>query len=606
MIEQHRIISDVARAAYDYISKNDWTIVAVGKDKRPLGEWGVGGRNRYDYRNLEAVFDIDAPGIGIITGPSGIVIIDLDSAEAIRTWHETFGAPTTLVARTPRGRHLYFKAPPNTYIGPGTELLPGVDVRGGESYAVLPPSILHGEYAWASRHAIAELPANILDLIKEAKPKRKQAILEGGKFGSGQRNDMLASMAGSMRRSGFDHASISAALHETNKTRCEPPLPPEEVDGIAESISRYDEGTPDNLEEITRLRLRAATREPDEDPVLVERINFLDTRRLVNENPEPINWVWEDYLAPGTLNMLHGEGGLGKSFFALKLAEQILNREGGLVFDKKTRHGGVVILDGENAETQIHHRIHNTTISADARLHIASVSEPVLGYDEETHKLFDWISTRLEPLLVIIDSQRALWAGDEKEQAEAGTMLRRLAKNTEQYPYAILLLHHDNRGGDFAGSSDINAAISGARFHLTRTSKDDTTGRKLTMPKNRVGPEMPTKHFTLTIATLPSTLRHEISGISIEEGSSEILETARTLIPRVKMIIHNQPVTNEEIWSSLDWDHRDRKPIARKHRDTWNEIVDILSADGYEQVSGREIGLKDNDGRRRIWKRRDA
>ena len=92
--------------AFRLISEKNWTIVLVGQDKRPLGEWGVGGRNRYDYRNSENIYATTSPGIGVITGPSGLVIIDLDNDEAIKSWAREFGIPTTLTARTPRGRHL--------------------------------------------------------------------------------------------------------------------------------------------------------------------------------------------------------------------------------------------------------------------------------------------------------------------------------------------------------------------------------------------------------------------------------------------------------------------------------------------------------------------
>jgi hypothetical protein len=602
MTPTHTSATPQARAAFDYINQRNWTIVAVGRDKRPLGEWGVGGRNRYDYRNAEDVLLIDAPGIGVITGPSRLVIIDLDNEDAIRAWHDKFGTPTTRIARTPRGRHLYYEAPQNLYVGPGTEILPGVDVRGGESYAVLPPSTLHGEYAWANDQPIRELPEDVLELIHKAKPERKAKILSGEKFASGSRNDMLASMAGSMRRAGFDHPSISAALHETNKTRCDPPLPTSEVDGIAESICAYDAGTPTPTDHLVALRIEAATREPDEAPVLAERLRSLDTRTLVVDNPPVIDWVWEDYLAPGTLNMLHGEGGLGKSFFALKLAEQIVNHAGGELFGKQLAHGGVVILDGENAESQIHRRIHNTTIASDAPLSVFVVHDPILGYDEQSDLLMQHLADEHNPRLVIIDSQRALWAGDEKEQAEAGVMLRKFARGLEHLPFAVLLLHHDNRGGDFAGSSDINAAISGARIHLQRhRDKDQTQARRMTMPKNRIGPEMPAQEFVLSIDTHPRSLRHEVSGITIAKFESNAEATASDLIDQVLTMIHNQPPTPEEIWAALGWEYADRKPRAQEHRDVWDRLVIMLEHRNYKMTTKAQAGRGDGDGRQRVW-----
>jgi hypothetical protein len=266
-------------------------------------------------------------------------------------------------------------------------------------------------------------------------------------------------MAGSMRRAGFNHSSILAAILEENKIRCTPSLAIREVEAIADSVCRYELGTTTSLDPLTQLRAKAATREPDEAPVLAEHAQLLNTHTLVTTDPDPIDWVWEGFLAPGTLSMLHGEGGLGKSWLAMKIAEQMLTTAGRL-FDKPIHPGGVLILDGENAETQIHSRIHYTTIGPNADLAYYMVHNPILGLEEQTELYIKHLVDNHSPRVVIIDSQRALWAGDEKEQAEAGRMLRRFARWIEPLKAAFLFIHHDNRGGDYSGSSDINAAIT--------------------------------------------------------------------------------------------------------------------------------------------------
>lgn len=57
---------------------------------------------------------------------------------------------------------------------------------------------------------------------------------------SGERNNQLASLAGTMRRRGMGVDEILAALRETNRKRCQPPLPDREVAAIAKSIAKYD------------------------------------------------------------------------------------------------------------------------------------------------------------------------------------------------------------------------------------------------------------------------------------------------------------------------------------------------------------------------------
>jgi hypothetical protein len=57
---------------------------------------------------------------------------------------------------------------------------------------------------------------------------------------SGQRNATLARLAGAMRRVGMSQTEIAAALFQTNRDRCVPPLPAREVERIAASVARYE------------------------------------------------------------------------------------------------------------------------------------------------------------------------------------------------------------------------------------------------------------------------------------------------------------------------------------------------------------------------------
>jgi hypothetical protein len=63
---------------------------------------------------------------------------------------------------------------------------------------------------------------------------------EANPIPEGQRNATLARLGGNMRRVGMSQAEIAAALQQTNKDRCVPPLSPREVERIAASIARYE------------------------------------------------------------------------------------------------------------------------------------------------------------------------------------------------------------------------------------------------------------------------------------------------------------------------------------------------------------------------------
>ncbi|MDQ3539735.1 MAG: bifunctional DNA primase/polymerase [Chloroflexota bacterium] len=203
--------------------------------------------------------------IGVRTGAvSGVFVIDVDpegydSLAALASEHGAPGfCPDTWTVRTGRGgAHLYFWHPgPEERIKTSAGLLaPGLDVRGDGGYAILPPSrhANGNRYAWIDGFApghvpLAEPPPWLLRLVRTAAassprtgtpPFSREAVIE-----EGQRNGMLTSLAGSMRRRGFSEAAMVAALQIENEERCRPPLSETEIARIARSVVRYAPAPP--------------------------------------------------------------------------------------------------------------------------------------------------------------------------------------------------------------------------------------------------------------------------------------------------------------------------------------------------------------------------
>jgi putative DNA primase/helicase len=89
-----------------------------------------------------------ARNVGIVCGASGLVVIDVDSAEGEQTLERLVSGhqlPPTMVAKTRRGRHLYFEGE-----APAAKL-PGLDIKSGNGFVVAPPSVRvdGGRYEWA-------------------------------------------------------------------------------------------------------------------------------------------------------------------------------------------------------------------------------------------------------------------------------------------------------------------------------------------------------------------------------------------------------------------------------------------------------------------------
>src|SRR5215204_4039210 len=183
-------------------------------------------------------------GVGIVTGPvSGVLVLDVDAPEG-ETELTKYGHPATPLARTPSGgMHLYFKHP-EQHVRTRIRVAPGLDVKASGGYVVAPPSV--GEngrpYEWIISPEEAELadpPEWLMRLLERERAKGPAAPV-GLRIPPGKRNDVLASLAGSMRRRGMGEGEILAALQVTNEQRCQPPLEGEEVEKIAGSVARYE------------------------------------------------------------------------------------------------------------------------------------------------------------------------------------------------------------------------------------------------------------------------------------------------------------------------------------------------------------------------------
>jgi len=184
-------------------------------------------------------------GVGIVTGPvSGILVLDVDGSEGQQELKK-HGHPVTPMVRTASGGlHLYFKHP-DKEVRTGIRVAPGLDVKANGGFVVAPPSIgPTGEaYTWIvdpDEAEPAEVPDWLMRIIERPRHREGASRPVGEQIPSGQRNEELTSLAGTMRRRGMDAAEILAALKATNERRCQPPLELEELEKIAESVSRYD------------------------------------------------------------------------------------------------------------------------------------------------------------------------------------------------------------------------------------------------------------------------------------------------------------------------------------------------------------------------------
>jgi len=185
--------------------------------------------------------------IGLRMGEvSGLIAIDVDGpAGYVSVKGKAF--PPGPVSKTGKGEHRFYKWP-GFRVPPKVRLLPGLDVRGDDSYIVAPPSshVLGKIYTWQDGLSLFDIdpppvPDWLLNLLQRAtKPADRSPEEPESPILEGERNAALTSLAGTMRRRNMTAGAIEAALLKENVERCKPPLAETEVKAIATSIARYE------------------------------------------------------------------------------------------------------------------------------------------------------------------------------------------------------------------------------------------------------------------------------------------------------------------------------------------------------------------------------
>jgi hypothetical protein len=199
--------------------------------------------------------------VAIATGAvSGIFVVDVDGPKgelALDDFERELGKyEATVESRTPRpGRHVFFRKPADTIVKCSAgALAEGLDIRGDGGYVVVPPS-MHpcGEpYYWSIECArrIAAPPQWLLDKIAASNgngngrvtpPSEWRQLVTDG-VDEGQRDVSATRLAGYLLRRYLDPGVVRELVGCWNELRCRPPLPPEDIDRIVNSIAGREQG----------------------------------------------------------------------------------------------------------------------------------------------------------------------------------------------------------------------------------------------------------------------------------------------------------------------------------------------------------------------------
>lgn len=191
--------------------------------------------------------------IGLVC--DGLLVLDFDGnagAESKKRLIANYGEmPRTWIIRTgggtqaepkEQGEHYVYKVSADLNIRPGAGKYgyKNLDIRANDSYIVASPSITRLPYETIDNSPVADAPDWLIDMVRSNGYKSVPRTKPSQQIPATTRNVTLTSIAGAMRRKGFDQQTIESALLRINTSQCEPPLSEQEVLRIAQSVSRYE------------------------------------------------------------------------------------------------------------------------------------------------------------------------------------------------------------------------------------------------------------------------------------------------------------------------------------------------------------------------------
>lgn len=381
------------------------------------------------------------PDMNYAVATNGLAVIDCDSKEALREFRSGYHPPPTFTVKTARGFHFYFRGEMPARNAARSKL----DVKSGPGCYVVGPSSAHASgaiYVLWEDVPIADLPQNIAGITE-----RRDDPAEAGDAGPipvGMRNSTLTQFAGYMHAKGVPQHAVLETLKALNRTMSEKPLPDREVKQIARSVSRYPIKALPQIVPFSEI--------PEED----------------------LEFLWYPYVCLGTLGLLDGDPGDGKSQFTIWLCAQI-SRGQKLPNGKKLKPANCFLFNFEDLKGAV---IKKRLEANGADLSRVFIQSRPFTLSLEMAEWLDGEVADKKPSLVILDPIQAVMTGvDGNSNIDVREFMSRLSEIASKHGCAIICVRHFGKGAqDKAmkkglGSTDF-VGISRNQFGLAKRPDD--------------------------------------------------------------------------------------------------------------------------------------
>ena len=164
---------------------------------------------------------------------------------------------------------------------------------------------------------------------------------------------------------------------------------------------------------------------------------------LADLQPQPVEWLWQHRLAAGTLAMLSGEPGSGKTWVALAIAAA-LTRGREPFSGEKLKPATVLYASAEHSAAQVIQPRFAGLQGDAARLVILRRADSVsaTSWPDSALRALDHALQKTQAQLVILDPWDGLLEADPERASQTRPLLDRLARMAELHRCCILLLRH--------------------------------------------------------------------------------------------------------------------------------------------------------------------
>lgn len=505
--------------------------------------------------------------IGVHCGRSGIVVVDLDRKHGKDGFASVKEAgldlPRTFsyTSRSGNGAHHIYRAPEGEQLTIDRDLngMPGVDIRSGIGMVVyngpmltkkprLAPApgwaLVHKKDGW--NYDMADLEAWLgsegtatdpKQMASAAKARRMATIFPEEGVDNG---DLLKRVTPLV--SGLTWGSGRREAYEAAR-------------------ARYTNGYPDPsyLIAFDRAWAKAITRVEDDwqKGKATERGHDTASKKPASQSatrtlqltpasaikPRPVKWLWDGRIAIGTLALLAGREGIGKSTLAYWLVAQITR--GILPGESFGEPRAVLIAATEDSWA---HTIVPRLIAARAdldkvfRIAVRSADEVYVGMNViKDLKLLEQAAVQVEAGLLLLDPLMSrLGDQDTHKDSEVRIALEPMVDVADRVGMSVLGLIHHNKSGStdplqlIMGSKAFTAVARSVHTVVIDPDDEEEERKLFGTPKNNLGrTNLPTLSFTIVETILdtdegPAKTGRLVWGAEFHESISAVMERSGT------------------------------------------------------------------------------